>query len=56
MAKPSHRTIRTSVMLPKDMYAQMQAIVQANDVSAAWMIRQTILKLLVQQHGQRSRA
>jgi predicted transcriptional regulator len=44
--------IRTSVILPEDAYARVQALAAANDVSTAWVIRHAILKLLDEHEGQ----
>jgi predicted transcriptional regulator len=44
------RSIRTSVLLPEDAYARIQALADANDVSAAWVIRAAVEKFL-EEHG-----
>lgn len=46
------KSIRTSVMLPSESYEQIQALADANHVSAAWVIRHAVLKLLDEQTGQ----
>jgi predicted transcriptional regulator len=46
------RSIRTSVMLPEESYAQIQALAEANQVSTAWIIRHALLKFLNEQDGQ----
>lgn len=46
------KSVRTSVMLPSDCYEQIQAMADANQVSAAWVIRHAVLKLLREQTGQ----
>ncbi len=40
------RTVRTSVLLPEDAYAQVQALADTNDVSTAWIIRAAVLRFL----------
>lgn len=44
------KTIRTSVILPEDAHARIQALADANDVSAAWVIRAAIIRFL-EEHG-----
>lgn len=46
------RSVRTSVMLPADCYAQIQALADANQVSSAWVIRHALLKFLKEQTAQ----
>lgn len=46
MAPRLRNAIRTSVILPEDTHAEIQALAAANDVSAAWVIRQAVLKFL----------
>jgi hypothetical protein len=46
------KAIRTSIILPEDAYARVQAQAKANDVSTAWVIRHAILKLLDEHEGQ----
>ena len=45
MATSDKKAIRTSIVLPEDAYARVQALAKANDVSTAWVIRHAILKL-----------
>jgi predicted transcriptional regulator len=45
-------SVRTSVILPERMHRQIQAVAAANDVSAAWVIRQAVLYYLSAQRGQ----
>lgn len=52
MAPRPRNAIRTSVILPEDTHAQIQALAAANDVSAAWVIRQAVLKFLDEHAGQ----
>ncbi len=44
------KTVRTSVILPEDAHARVQALADANNVSAAWVIRAAILRFL-EEHG-----
>lgn len=46
MTKTSRETVRTSVILPKDQYAQLNEIAQKSDVSVAWVVRKAILQFL----------
>lgn len=41
-AKP----VRTSVMLPQAAHNRIQALADANDVSAAWVIRAAVMRFL----------
>jgi predicted transcriptional regulator len=47
------KAVRTSVILPEDARAQVDALAAANDVSAAWVMRHAILKFLEEHGGQR---
>ena len=46
-------TIRTSVILPEEAHARIEALAAANDVSTAWVIRHAILRFLDEHGGQR---
>ena len=46
------KTIRTSVILPEEAHLQVQALADANSVSAAWVIRLAIQRFLHEQGGQ----
>jgi predicted DNA-binding protein len=48
-ARPKN-TIRTSVILPEDAHARVEALATANDVSTAWIIRHAVLRFL-EEHG-----
>ncbi|MET0370689.1 MAG: CopG family transcriptional regulator [Sphingobium sp.] len=39
-------------MLPERVHRQVQALAAANDVSAAWVIRQAVLQYLSERNGQ----
>lgn len=40
------KSVRTSVLLPEDAHARVQALADASHVSAAWVIREAILRFL----------
>ena len=48
-ARPKN-TVRTSVILPEQTHAQIEALAAANDVSNAWVIRHAVIRFL-QDHG-----
>jgi len=48
-ARPKN-SIRTSVILPEDAHARVEALAAANDVSTAWVIRHAVLRFL-EEHG-----
>jgi predicted transcriptional regulator len=50
MALRPKNAVRTSVILPEEAHARIQALAVANDVSSAWVIRQAVLKFL-DEHG-----
>ena len=50
MPESARKSVRTSVILGEDAYVRLQAIADANDVSAAWVIRTAILRFL-EEHG-----
>ena len=45
------RTVRTSVMLPESANSRIQALLDANNVSAAWVIRAAVMQFL-EEHGE----
>lgn len=49
---PDGRRIRTSVILPEDTHLQIQAMADANQVSAAWIIRLAVQRFLEENQGQ----
>lgn len=53
MPPRSRKAVRTSVILPEEARAQVDALAVANDVSAAWVMRHAILKFLEEHSGQR---
>ena len=53
MSSRLKKAIRTSVILPEEARAQVEALAAANDVSAAWVMRHAILKFLDEHEGQR---
>ena len=46
------KSIRTSVMLTEDAHLQIQALADANHVSAAWVIRMAVQRFLDEYQGQ----
>ena len=42
--------VRTSVMLPAETHARIEALATENDVSAAWVIRHAVTRFL-EEHG-----
>lgn len=46
MPKNKDKRVRTSVILPEDIYEKVVQLAEANDVSAAWVMRQAIVKFL----------
>jgi hypothetical protein len=49
---PDGKRIRTSVMLREDTHLQIQAMADANQVSAAWIIRMAVQRFLEENQGQ----
>jgi predicted transcriptional regulator len=45
-------SVRTSVMVPEDSCAQIQALADASQVSSAWVNRRALLKFLNGRTGQ----
>lgn len=50
MATRPKNTVRTSVILPEQAHAQIEALAAANDVSTAWVIRHAVVRFL-EEHG-----
>jgi hypothetical protein len=46
MGPRPRNAVRTSVLLPEEAHARIQALAASSDVSAAWVIRQAVLKFL----------
>lgn len=46
------KTVRSTVLLPERVHRQVQALAAANDVSAAWVVRQAVLHYLSSRSGQ----
>lgn len=44
------KSVRTSVILPESAHAHVQALADASNVSAAWVIRAAVLQFL-REHG-----
>jgi predicted transcriptional regulator len=49
-ASASKKSVRTSVILTEDTHARIQALADANNVSAAWVIRTAVGRFL-EEHG-----
>jgi predicted transcriptional regulator len=49
---PDGRSVRTSVVLPEDTHIRIQAMADANHVSAAWIIRMAVQRFLEENQGQ----
>lgn len=45
---PAERTVRASVSLPEDQYAELEQIALAQRVSLAWVVREAVQSYLVQ--------
>ena len=52
MASREKRQVRTSVILPEEDYARVQALAESNHVSAAWVMRAAIVRFLDQHSDQ----
>lgn len=48
----TRKTVRSTVLLPEPVHRQVQALAAANDVSAAWVVRQAVLHYLSSRSGQ----
>ena len=46
MSKNRDKRVRTSVILPEDVYEQVVNLSNANDVSVAWVMRQAVVQFL----------
>lgn len=51
MSASISRSVRTSVILPEAAHSRVQALADANDVSAAWVIRAAVSQFL-EEHGE----
>jgi predicted transcriptional regulator len=48
---PTRKSVRTSVILPENAHTRIQALADANNVSAAWIIRAAVVQFL-DEHGE----
>lgn len=48
---PTGKSVRTSVILPENLHARIQAVAESNNVSAAWIIRAAVVRFL-DEHGE----
>lgn len=46
------KTVRSTVLLPERVHREVQALAAANDVSAAWIVRQAVIHYLTSRAGQ----
>ncbi|WP_258081878.1 ribbon-helix-helix domain-containing protein [Xanthomonas arboricola] len=49
---PDRKSVRTSVMLPEDVYFQVQLMADSHQVSSAWVIRMAVQRFLDEHQGQ----
>jgi predicted transcriptional regulator len=47
-ASTHKKTVRTSVLLPEAAHTRIQTLADANDVSAAWIIRAAVMQFLAE--------
>lgn len=50
MVAKQKNTVRTSVIIPEQAHARIEALAAANDVSTAWVIRHAVVRFL-EEHG-----
>ncbi len=46
------KNVRSTVLLPERVHREVQALAAANDVSAAWIVKQAVLSYLSSRSGQ----
>lgn len=51
-AEADKKSVRTSVILPESTHARIQALADANDLSAAWVIRAAVTQFLERHEGE----
>lgn len=54
MPVDKEKTVRTSVILPADLYERVQQLAASNDVSAAWIVRHALAQFLAGYDGQQA--
>jgi len=47
-----NKNVRSTVLLPERVHREVQALATANDVSAAWVVRQAVIHYLASRSGQ----
>ncbi|OPH84190.1 ribbon-helix-helix protein, CopG family [Nitrobacter vulgaris] len=52
MPVDKEKTVRTSVIVPADLYQRVQQLAVSNDVSAAWIVRHALNEFLAE-HGRK---
>jgi Ribbon-helix-helix protein, copG family len=48
------KTVRTSVIVPADLYQRVQQLAASNDVSAAWIVRHALIEFLAGHGGEQA--
>ncbi|MBZ9944489.1 ribbon-helix-helix domain-containing protein [Mesorhizobium sp. BR1-1-13] len=54
MPVDKEKTVRTSVIVPADLYQRVQQLAASNDVSAAWIVRHALSQFLAGYHGEQT--
>ncbi|RVI34222.1 ribbon-helix-helix protein, CopG family [Sinorhizobium meliloti] len=54
MPVDKEKTVRTSVIVPADLYQRVQQLAASNDVSAAWIVRHALSQFLAGYDGERA--
>jgi hypothetical protein len=54
MPVDKEKTVRTSVIVPADLYQRVQQLAASNDVSAAWIVRHALSEFLAGYDGEQA--
>lgn len=54
MPVDKEKTVRTSVIVPADLYQRVQQLAASNDVSAAWIVRHALSQFLAGYDGEQA--
>jgi len=54
MPVDKEKTVRTSVIVPADLYQRVQQLAASNDVSAAWVVRHALQQFLAGYDGEQA--
>jgi hypothetical protein len=54
MPVDKEKTVRTSVIVPADLYQRVQTLAASNDVSAAWIVRHALAEFLAGHEGKQA--